>query len=62
MKKNKDKDKEEQKKETEELAKLASLIYAVQPAAASSNASTSNADRVAVKINAIIKLRRGSPE
>ena len=50
-----------QKKETEKLAKLASLVSAVQPAAASSNVSTINTDTAAVKINEILKRRRGIP-
>ena len=61
MKRLKEEDKEEQKKETKELAKLASIISVVQPAAMSSNASNSNASIAEVKINAILKRRRGIP-
>ena len=61
MKRLKEEDKQEQKKETKKLAKIASLISAVQPAAVSSNASNSNASIEEVKINAILKRRRGGP-
>ena len=68
MKKQKEEDKNEQKKETEDLYKLAILMYklailisAVQPAAVYSNASNSNADTAAVRIDTILKRRRGIP-
>ena len=61
MNKQKEKDKEEQNKETEDLAKLASLISAVQPTGIYSNASNINSATAAVKINAILKRRQGIP-
>ena len=61
MKRQKEGDKEKQKKETEELTKLASLISAVQPDAVYSNAFNRNAATAAVKINAILKWLQGIP-
>ena len=68
MKKQKEEDKNEQKKETEDLYKLAILMYklailisAVQPSAASSNASNRNAATEEVGINAILNRHRGIP-
>ena len=61
IKRQKEADKEEKKKETEDLAELASLIYAVQPAAVSYNASNSNTATASVKINKILKRRQGIP-
>ena len=51
MKIQKEEDKEDQKKETDDLFKLASLISAVQPVAVYSNEINSNAATVEVKIN-----------
>ena len=61
MKRHKEEYKEGHKKETEELAEIASFISAVQPTAAFSNAPNSNAVTAAVKINEIIKQRQGVP-
>ena len=61
MKIQKEEYKDEQNKETKELAKLSSLIYAVQSAAVFSNASNSNADTAAFNMNAILKRCRGIP-
>ena len=61
IKRQKAADTEEQNKETKELAELARLISAVQPAAVFYSASTSNAATAAVRINAVFKQRRGIP-
>ena len=61
MKRQREEDKEEKNKETEELTELAIFISAVQPAFVASNAPNSNAATAAVKINTILKRRRGIP-